>query len=102
MSVDGAISMRAAFAVFSATMMALIVPSNAQAPSSHSTSHMAQVEPQTPVLTCDDFQHNPDGSWSPRHQIQIGSIMMGSGVSFRPGVSFNGIDLAATLDKHCQ
>jgi hypothetical protein len=37
-------------------------------------------------LTCMDFQHNPDGSWSPIHPVRVGSVMMSPGVAFNPGV----------------
>lgn len=40
------------------------------------------------------FNSNPDGSFSPRSAVRIGGVTMGTGVSFRRGVSFSGIDIA--------
>src|SRR5665213_3099985 len=52
-------------------------------------------------LTCADFRHNPDGSWSPLHPVTIGGVTMGTGTSFNPGVQMGGVDLAASLNAHC-
>lgn len=53
-------------------------------------------------LTCADFQHNPDGSWSPLHPVTINGVTMGGpGVKFTVGVAFGGVDLAAALNKQC-
>jgi hypothetical protein len=57
-------------------------------------------------LKCDDFQHNPDGSWTPKSTMTIqrpngGEIRIGPGLSFHTGVPFMGVDRAAMLDKHC-
>ena len=57
--------------------------------------------PPPPPLTCADFQHNADGSWTPLHAVTIGGVTMGPGVAFREGVSFGGLDLAAALNKQC-
>jgi len=40
------------------------------------------------------FHANPDGSFTPKVAIKIGGVMMGPGVSFTPGVSFSGVDIA--------
>jgi len=40
------------------------------------------------------FQSNPNGTHTPKVPIQIGGVRMGPGVSFTPGVSFSGIDIA--------
>lgn len=57
------------------------------------------------TLTCSDFVHNPNGSWSPKHPVVIqgggGSISMSPGVSFNPGTQFMGLDLAAALNAQC-
>lgn len=42
----------------------------------------------------DVFQDNGDGSYTPKVPVQIGGVSLGTGVSFRPGVSFSGIDIA--------
>lgn len=73
-------------------------------------SAFAQQQVQVQTATgaaagCQDFQKNPDGSWTPLSQITItgpnGTIRMGSGVAFRSGVAFGGVDLAANLDRQC-
>jgi hypothetical protein len=54
-------------------------------------------------LTCADFQHNPDGSWSPLHPVTINGVTMGGpGVKFTVGVAFGGVDLAAALNNQCR
>jgi hypothetical protein len=57
-------------------------------------------------LTCEDFQHNPDDSWTPRKTMTItapnGEIQAGPGVSFTAGLPIMGIDVAATLDENCK
>jgi hypothetical protein len=57
-------------------------------------------------ITCRDFRHNQDGSWSPLKPIMIkgpqGSVEMGPGTSFREGVVFMGYDIAKDLDQKCQ
>ena len=57
-------------------------------------------------LTCADFQHNPDGSWTPLTAMTInapnGQIEIGPGVSLTAGLPIMGIDLAATLDQNCK
>jgi hypothetical protein len=49
-------------------------------------------------LTCADFQHNPDGSWSPLKAMTItapnGQIQAGPGVSFTAGLPIRGVDVA--------
>jgi hypothetical protein len=61
---------------------------------------------QTPQIDCSQFRHNDDGSWSPLVPVRItgpnGSVQIGPGVSFREGVAFMGIDLAALLDQQCR
>lgn len=56
---------------------------------------------QNRPLTCADFVRNPDGSWSPVVPVFLNGVTMGPGVSFRPGVSFGGIDLASVLNRQC-
>jgi len=40
----------------------------------------------------DIFQEFPDGSLSPKFQIEVNGISFGPGVVFQKGVSFGGID----------
>jgi hypothetical protein len=56
---------------------------------------------QTRPLTCSDFKRNPNGSWSPLVGITLNGVTMGPGVSFTPGVSFGGVDLASILNQKC-
>ncbi len=55
---------------------------------------------------CEDFQRNPDGSWSPTHPITIqdqnGGQILVPGMSFHSGEIFMGVDLAAALDQQCR
>ena len=41
------------------------------------------------------FQDNGNGSYIPEYKVKIGGITMGPGVSFTPGVSFSGFDIAS-------
>jgi hypothetical protein len=71
-----------------------------------SSAAMAQpnvaISPPPPAMwKCSDFQHNADGSWSPRHAVRVNGVTMGPGVAFRPGVGFGGVDLGATLNQRC-
>jgi hypothetical protein len=57
-------------------------------------------------LTCADFQHNPDGSWTPLTAMTVnapdGQIEIGPGVSLAAGLPILGLDLAAKLDQNCK
>jgi hypothetical protein len=65
----------------------------------------AQMPQQLPQkndpLHCYDFQHNPDGSWSPRHQVSLNGETLDSGVAVPEGVAFGGVDLAGNLNRYC-
>ena len=57
-------------------------------------------------IPCDAFERNDDGSWSVTRPMTVtgsdGSpIQIGPGVTFRPGVSFKGFDLATMLEEQC-
>lgn len=56
-------------------------------------------------ISCSDFHQNQDGSWSSNRPVSIagpnGQVQIGQGASFRPGVAFNGIDLATYLNQQC-
>jgi hypothetical protein len=57
------------------------------------------------TLTCNDFQRNTDGSWSPTHDLTIRRagliVTIKPGESFGPGVTIIGLPLADMLDKQC-
>jgi hypothetical protein len=58
-------------------------------------------ERSSPPISCRDFRHNADGSWSPKRPVTIGSVTMGQGVSFRGRVVVEDVDLTAALDHQC-
>ncbi len=49
------------------------------------------------------FRRNPDGSWTVTAPVTVngpnGSISLSPGISFRRGVAFQGLDIAAWLDS---
>jgi len=57
-------------------------------------------------LSCQDFQHNEDGSWSPLKPLSVGGpngpVKISPAVRFRAGVLFFGVDLGSILDKQCR
>lgn len=61
---------------------------------------------QAPKLNCAQFNHNPNGSWSPTVPVTIsgpnGSVQIGPGASFNPGAVMAGLDLAALLNEQCK
>ncbi len=61
------------------------------------------MEEEMQNIPLDAFKKNPDGSWSCVKQVTIkgpsGEIRIGPGMSFREGVQFMGIDLAALLNQ---
>jgi len=52
-------------------------------------------------LTCSDFRQNQDGSWSTVHAVGWGTISIPANVSFKAGITLNGVDIAAILNKEC-
>jgi len=57
---------------------------------------------QTPrPMTCADFTHNANGTWTPNVRVTLGGVSMGPGVTFSRGIQFGGVDLAAELDQQC-
>jgi hypothetical protein len=55
--------------------------------------------PVTPA--CNDFRHNPDGSWSPLHAVTVGDVTLSPKAAFLPGSQEGGVDLAALLNQQC-
>jgi hypothetical protein len=45
------------------------------------------------------FNDNGDGSYTPKGAIRVGAVTMGSGVAFRSGVQFSGVDIAQYVGK---
>jgi hypothetical protein len=58
--------------------------------------------PPSSGLSCGDFDRNPDGSWSPVREVTVNGVTLGTGAPINQGMSFGGIDLAATLNERCQ
>lgn len=52
-------------------------------------------------LTCSDFTHNDDGSWSPVRAISFNGVIMSPDVSYRSGVVINGVKIVALLENEC-
>jgi hypothetical protein len=54
-------------------------------------------------IKCDAFYKNPDGSWTATQPVYLPGTRMVSRIGgvFRPGVSVDGYDVAAALDKGC-
>lgn len=45
------------------------------------------------------FNVTVDGAVSPKKSVVVGGVTMNPGVSFREGVAFSGVDIAAHLGK---
>jgi hypothetical protein len=71
------------------------------------TAPPAPAPPPALDIPCDGFVRNPDGSWTPTRDVDIpnptgaGVVTVGAAVSFRPGGSLLGLDLAAVLERQC-
>ena len=52
-------------------------------------------------LTCSDFTHNDDGSWSPVRAISFNGVIMSPDVSYRRGEIINGVKIVALLENEC-
>jgi hypothetical protein len=52
-------------------------------------------------LSCSDFTHNKDGSWSPLHPVQLGGVQLKTGAAISRGAAFGGVDLHALLNDEC-
>jgi len=69
---------------------------------------VTQEHPPPPAssVSCDAFRRNDNGMWSLTREITIttnsGSISLGPGASFGPGVRFLGIDLYSLLEQYCR
>jgi hypothetical protein len=73
----------------------------------HAFAQAAATEAPAPKLkdlhlSCSDFKHNPDGSWSALHPVQVGADKMPPGVAFREGVAISGVDVGALLNQECK
>jgi HdeA/HdeB family len=64
---------------------------------------MTGAQAQDDGIKCDAFYKNSDGSWTAMQPVFLPGTKMVSRVGgvFRPGVSIDGYDVAAALDKAC-
>ena len=66
---------------------------------------LSSAAPAQQAISCPDFRHNEDGSWTPLKNITISgpnrSAEFGPGMSLRAGVVVNGVDLGELLDVMC-
>jgi hypothetical protein len=83
---------------FAATVAVIFATSILQA-ACFTTGARAQDE----GIKCDAFYKNPDGSWTAAQPVYLPGTKMVSRVGgvFRSGVSVDGYDVAAALDKAC-
>jgi len=64
---------------------------------------VAAARAQDQRLPCEAFYKNPDGSWTATQSVFLpgtGRVSRVGGV-FRPGITVDGFDVAAALDKAC-
>ena len=65
-----------------------------------------QPGPATPTLKCADYKHNPDGSWSPSHEVSL-EFPDGTFVTMAPGTVFTatgswmGLPFGLMLSQQC-
>jgi hypothetical protein len=55
----------------------------------------------TVALTCADFHKNADGTWSPNHDIIIGSARITASASYKKGQVIGGLPLVDALEESC-
>jgi hypothetical protein len=70
------------------------------------TSHVIAADAPEPTLdslhlTCSDFTHNDDGSWSPVRAISFNGVIMSPDVSYRRGERINGVRIVELLENEC-
>lgn len=57
------------------------------------------------ALPCDAFMKNPDGSWTPMHDVPVNGmgrkIVLRQGGELRPGATILSVDFAALLESQC-
>ena len=70
-----------------------------------SVGAQAQSKATASSLTCTDFQRNPDGAWTPSHEITLRRqgliVTIKPGEVFGAGTTIIGLPLADMLDKQC-
>ena len=61
--------------------------------------------PGAPKLTCDDFQHYPDKSWTAKHPVVVGLKDPGTtlpvDLHFSASDKFSGVDVGKVLNEDC-
>jgi hypothetical protein len=67
---------------------------------------LTSAAPAQQAISCPDFRHNEDGSWTPLKNITIAGpnrqAEFGPDMSVRAGVVVNGVDLGGLLDLMCE
>jgi hypothetical protein len=97
--------------LFAATAVAQpVIPPAAQQPSANSAKAKtvgaeAKKKATPDALTCDDFQRNTDGTWSPTHEVAVRRsgliVTLKPGETYGEGSTIIGLPLADMLDKQC-
>jgi hypothetical protein len=80
-----------------ATVFGLLAVSGFATPASAASSVLDVFFP----LNCSDFERIGDGYWMPTHNVKVATWVITRGLTFRPGDTFNGIDLGAVLERNC-
>ncbi|HXY57109.1 MAG TPA: hypothetical protein VEH76_00860 [Methylocystis sp.] len=66
---------------------------------------LSSAAPAQQPISCSDFRHNEDGSWTPLKSVTIGgpqrTAQFGPDMTLRAGVVVNGVDLGGLLDVMC-
>jgi hypothetical protein len=66
---------------------------------------LSSAAPAQQAISCPDFRHNEDGSWTPLKNITIAGpnrqAEFRPGMSLRAGVVVNGVDLGGLFDVMC-
>ena len=88
-----------------ATVCAAIVAA-AALPALAQAVQTPQGGPNSPPLTCSDYKHNSDGSWSPLREVGLvfpdgTTLSVSPSVTFPAGGSYMGLPLAQLLDRQC-
>src|SRR5450755_2227406 len=60
---------------------------------------------QSILLPCEDFIKNPDGSWTPQHDVPVTGLgrklTLRQGGALTPGAAILSVDFATLLDQQC-
>lgn len=65
-------------------------------------SHPAQRAIAKVAMECSAFKANANGSWTSTRATKIGSVSLGAGGTFFPGVTVGDVDIGAQLNQQCR